>query len=478
MLYDTHVYLGPTLQASKAKHYLWQAHYHPPIQCGDLIRLLRLNPKRILIIDGVYENVPAIWHKEIMLAMEHKVSVYGAASMGALRAAELYAFGMVGIGEIFQFFKNKTLGDDDEVAVLHQGMESQYQSLNETMVNIRATSEQAYSANILTTKEKNNIIAYCKSQFYPYRSVEKAARELNIKNLQPFCRWVREHGQVDVKEKDAINALTYVQSLISADQEEKKTSNTSMPVTKFIASLVDDMEVTAFAFQMNWLPDIEKKLHILSLERPKVFHLLGELAKLMKQANQMHSLSMESLPPIQTSLDYIKQHNLYFPDWDATDLEGYPKRFALFSWIAHHVCSHHLTHQLVEAYLPAMAIYFNISDEDSSIDETLLSFIFLLIHSCHVQLNDRRLKIKQSVIARHLRSSGFWARYQQMENKQAIVLHTAIDFIAIYMQVTYLYQGFRDIQLGSPELPSYFQWLYDAYFFYELSEKDFHGATK
>lgn len=474
MQYDTHVYLGPTLHVAKAKQYLWQAHYHPPIQCGDLIRLLRLNPKRILIIDGVYENVPAIWHKEIMLAMEHNVSIYGAASMGALRAAELHAFGMVGIGDIFQFYKNEQLVDDDEVAVLHQGKESQYLALNEIMVNIRATSEQAYSENILTLTEKNNIIEYCKSQFYPYRSVEKAARELNIKNLQPLCNWLGERGQVDVKEKDAINALTYVQSLISADQKGNEVS-ASMPVTKFIASLVDDMEVTAFAFQTNWLPDIENKLHILSIERPNVFHLLGELAKLMKQAHFIESLSKETVPPIKQSLDYIKQHNLYFPAFDVNGLEEHPKCLALFSLIAHHICSHHLTHQLVDAYLPVMAIYFNVADDDSSIDETLLSSVFLLIHICHVQLNDRRLKIKESVISRHLRLSGFWARYQQMKNRQAFALHTAIDFIAIYMQVTYLYQGFRDIQLGSPKLPTYFQWLYDAYFFYELSEQVFNG---
>ena len=118
-MYDTHVFLGPTLDIKTAKRYLWQAHYHSPIQCGDLVRLLRLSPKRIILIDGLYEQVPAVWHKEIMLALDRCIEVYGAASMGALRAAELHAYGMQGIGKIFEAYKSCHLTDDDEVAVLH-----------------------------------------------------------------------------------------------------------------------------------------------------------------------------------------------------------------------------------------------------------------------------------------------------------------------------------------------------------------------
>ena len=43
----------------------------------------------------------------------------GASSMGALRAAELSQFGMVGIGEVYQAFKLGRLEDDDEVAIVH-----------------------------------------------------------------------------------------------------------------------------------------------------------------------------------------------------------------------------------------------------------------------------------------------------------------------------------------------------------------------
>ena len=41
------------------------------------------------IIDGYFERVPSVWHKEILWAMAEGIHVFGSASMGALRAAEL-----------------------------------------------------------------------------------------------------------------------------------------------------------------------------------------------------------------------------------------------------------------------------------------------------------------------------------------------------------------------------------------------------
>ena len=63
--------------------------------------------------------MPTVWHKEILWAMAQGIHVFGAASIGALRAAELDAFGMRGIGRIYEAFRDGVLEDDDEVAVLH-----------------------------------------------------------------------------------------------------------------------------------------------------------------------------------------------------------------------------------------------------------------------------------------------------------------------------------------------------------------------
>ncbi|RUX68847.1 hypothetical protein EN904_03020 [Mesorhizobium sp. M7A.F.Ca.CA.001.07.2.1] len=55
--------------------------------------------KVIGLIDGLFESGPAVWHKEILFALDAGCRLLGAASMGALRAAECWQFGMIGIGK-------------------------------------------------------------------------------------------------------------------------------------------------------------------------------------------------------------------------------------------------------------------------------------------------------------------------------------------------------------------------------------------
>src|SRR5258708_5321121 len=97
------VFVGPTLPLETARLEL-DAIYRPPVAQGDVWRAARLNPRAIGIIDGYFEGVPTVWHKEILWAMAQGIHVVGAASMGALRAAELKDFGMEGVGPIYEAF--------------------------------------------------------------------------------------------------------------------------------------------------------------------------------------------------------------------------------------------------------------------------------------------------------------------------------------------------------------------------------------
>ena len=49
-------------------------------------RSIAHRPRAIGIIDGYFQQVPSVWHKEILWAMAQGVHVFGSASMGALRA--------------------------------------------------------------------------------------------------------------------------------------------------------------------------------------------------------------------------------------------------------------------------------------------------------------------------------------------------------------------------------------------------------
>ena len=117
----TYVFLGPTLPVEEARALLPDAVYLPPVTQGEVVALLPSRPKRIAIIDGSFEWIPAVWHKEILLALEQGVEVYGAASMGALRAAELCAFGMQGVGAIFEGYRDGVILGDDEYDPENEG---------------------------------------------------------------------------------------------------------------------------------------------------------------------------------------------------------------------------------------------------------------------------------------------------------------------------------------------------------------------
>src|SRR5436853_151187 len=86
-----------------------------PAAQGDIARAVVDGATAIGLVDGRYEDVAAPWHKEILYAIEQGVHVFGAASMGALRAAECAAFGMTGIGAVFERYHSGELTDDAAV---------------------------------------------------------------------------------------------------------------------------------------------------------------------------------------------------------------------------------------------------------------------------------------------------------------------------------------------------------------------------
>src|SRR5262249_33855236 len=113
-------FAGPTLAAGDIYAACADLDAHvrvlPPIQQGDLLQLMYDWPDVLGVIDGYFCYVPAVLHKEILIALERGIRILGAASLGALRAAELDSFGMEGVGEIYRMYKTGQIDGDDEVA--------------------------------------------------------------------------------------------------------------------------------------------------------------------------------------------------------------------------------------------------------------------------------------------------------------------------------------------------------------------------
>lgn len=130
----TIVFAGPTLVPTDGGF-----DHSGPAQLGSVFRAVEAGYRRIAIVDGAFGNVPSVWHKEILHALAGGVQVFGAASIGALRAAELYNYGMVGVGLIYRLYRSGRLVDDDELCVLHAVPELQYAPLTIPMINARLT---------------------------------------------------------------------------------------------------------------------------------------------------------------------------------------------------------------------------------------------------------------------------------------------------------------------------------------------------
>ncbi|MGC3940126.1 TfuA-like protein [Roseobacter sp. EG26] len=204
------VFAGPSI-VGVADQIETEIDLRPPVQQGDVFLACLENPAAIGIIDGFFEGVPSVWHKEILWALSQGVAVLGAASMGALRAAELDVFGMQGVGNIYQAFRDGVLEDDDEVALLHGPAEVGYPALNLAMVNARATLEAAATAGVITMTQAQYATDLAKSQFYKVRTWESVFEAVGSANLSPDkCRelrdWVRHH-EVDQKQQDAAELL-------------------------------------------------------------------------------------------------------------------------------------------------------------------------------------------------------------------------------------------------------------------------------
>jgi len=135
------VFVGPSLPDA-AKHAATDIALRPPAVQGDVLRAVEDGANIIGLVDGGFENTAPVWHKEILFALSLNVTVLGAASMGALRAAECRAFGMIGIGRIYNDYVSGAVVDDADVALLHEPIELGCRALTVPMVNVRSTLDE------------------------------------------------------------------------------------------------------------------------------------------------------------------------------------------------------------------------------------------------------------------------------------------------------------------------------------------------
>ncbi|EJC80856.1 hypothetical protein Rleg4DRAFT_2522 [Rhizobium leguminosarum bv. trifolii WSM2297] len=197
----------------------------PPAMQGDVQAQVEQGANVIGLIDGGFEYAAPVWHKEILHALSLGVAVFGAASMGALRAAECHPFWMIGIGRIFEDYRTGRLVDDAAVALLHAPSALGSKPLTIPLVNVSATLDAMEVGGLLAAGLRQELEDAAGAIFFKKRTwrviVEQCAGLAEADRPQLLAALLL--NSVDQKRIDALE-------LLKAVQEARDTrSNVDLP---------------------------------------------------------------------------------------------------------------------------------------------------------------------------------------------------------------------------------------------------------
>ena len=204
------VFVGPTFpDASKLAGN--KIDIRPPASQGDVFRAAKDGATVIGIVDGYFEYAAPIWHKEILFALSQGLRVFGAASMGALRAAECAAYGMTGIGWIYEMYASGQLEDDSAVAQLHAPGELGYRSLSEPLVNVVSTLGDMLARGLIGHEEQRILDENARAIFFKQRTWKSilAAAQIEATRAEELARLIAANA-IDQKRRDAEELLAAV----------------------------------------------------------------------------------------------------------------------------------------------------------------------------------------------------------------------------------------------------------------------------
>jgi len=268
---STHVFHGPSLTSTQLTALLPEAVSHPPVRHGDLLALPLRPADRVVILDGVFQQAAPVRHKEICVLLAAGVGVWGAASMGALRAAELHQVGMVGAGIVFRLYTSGLLERDDEVALVHTEPDRGSRALTVALVSVRVLARRLRHAGALDIHSEGQLVGAADELHFTERSwphlLDRAA-------LPPSVRCAVEAAIAeaplmwDVKVRDAARLLRHLGGATSTPSApgDDHAGHAALVETSHLerwrrrARPEDDRLVTAAALYGADYPDLHRRV--------------------------------------------------------------------------------------------------------------------------------------------------------------------------------------------------------------------------
>jgi len=221
------VFAGPSLHgtAALAATGLYLA---PPAKCGDVMQAALAGYDVIGLIDGVFESGPAVWHKEILFALELGCRVFGAASMGALRAAECWPFGMTGIGAIFEDYRTARRTADADVALVHGPAETNYLPLTIPLVDVADIIARMLNAGIIDAPLAMTLDDLARNTYFKSRTWQAllSGAGLSASLRASILQWIEGSGPA-AKARDALLLIERLAHLAKASEAAERGSDAS-----------------------------------------------------------------------------------------------------------------------------------------------------------------------------------------------------------------------------------------------------------
>ncbi len=191
------VFLGPSISVDFARRVLPAGEFRPPIRRGDL---QDVEPGSIVgIVDGLFAQTLAISPGEIREAIGGGVIVYGAASMGALRAAEVGA--VVGVGRVFEMYRSGTIERDDEVAILVDADSNA--ALTEPLVNVRFAVDRLVRTGTLRSDDGAAIVEAAQDLHFEERTYRNILAHSRLADRRDVDDLIGLLKTFDLKRDDA-----------------------------------------------------------------------------------------------------------------------------------------------------------------------------------------------------------------------------------------------------------------------------------
>ncbi len=205
------VFSGPSISAADVRKHAGATHA-PPVRRGDLAAIDDYDI--IVIIDGEFGQNMSVSPKEILRLLEQGKTVIGASSMGALRASELDACGMIGVGWVYAYFRRSAVRRDGDVALVYSPFD--LKPMTVPMVDLEFWMEGAAQAGLVARAERSRLLNAARRIFFADRTPDRLMSALRhavgagmVETLLAFS----DGAIPSVKSRDAVEAVRFGASL-------------------------------------------------------------------------------------------------------------------------------------------------------------------------------------------------------------------------------------------------------------------------